>query len=293
MRLQMALNKRLKINEPLKNKTTFKIGGRARFFYSPEGTSDLKQVLLFAKKKKIKAFVLGAGSNILVSDKGVNGLVLRLDSPFFKKISISGNCLTAGAGAMLAALIRKAGQGRLSGLEFLAGIPGTLGGALMMNAGAWGNDIAALIERVEVMDFGGRIKILSRKDIKFGYRESGLNKYIILSARLKLRKNNKKSSGDLLNKYLCSRRLTQDNSLPNAGCVFKNPQNTQAGKLIDLCGLKGRSSGGAVISNKHANFILNKANACSRDVLNLMKMAKKEVKDKFKKNLHPEIKIWH
>lgn len=286
------LKREIKLSEPLKNKTTFKIGGRAKFFYRPKNIIDLKQAVLFAKKEGLKIFVIGAGSNILVSDKVVNGLILRLNSPFFKKVSFAGNQIIADAGVMLGSLIQGAKQKGLSGLEFLAGIPGTLGGALMMNAGAWGKDIGGLTESVKVIDPNGKARDLSGKDIKFAYRDSGLEKYIILSARLKLSKKSKEEIQYSLNKYLRARRSSQDTAFPNAGCVFKNPDGESAGKLIDLCGLKGKKIGGAFISNKHANFILNKKNALSRDVLSLMEFARRTVKNKFKINLQPEIKIW-
>lgn len=292
MKWPKNLKKIIKLNEPLKNKTTFKIGGPAKFFYEPKNLADLKLVILAARKNRIKVFIIAAGSNILISDKGVNGLVLRLNSPFFKKITYNGNYLTVGAGLMLGRLLQAVKEKNLSGLEFLIGIPGTAGGALMMNAGAWGKSIGDLIEDVSVMDYSGKIELLRKKDIKFEYRNSGLEKYIILSVRLKLNKKNKEEIGRNLNRFLKVRRNTQDTAFPSAGCVFKNPLGESAGKLIDLCGLKGRKIGGAIISPKHANFILNRDNAKAQDVLNLMELAGKRVKKKFKINLEPEIKIW-
>lgn len=286
------LRKEIKFTEPLKNKTTFKVGGPARFFYAPSDLEDLELLIGAAKKNKIKIFVIGAGSNILVSDNGVDGLVLQLSGPDFKKISWRENRLIVGAGLMLGRAVEAAKLNSLSGLEFLIGIPGTVGGALIMNAGAWGRSIGELIENVDVMDFKGNIKILKKRDIKFGYRRSSLGKYIILSARFRLDKKNKSRILQDLNKYLQARRKSQDTAFPNAGCVFKNPSSESAGKLIDLCGLKGKKIGGAFISRKHANFILNKENARAHDVFNLMKLMKSAVRDKFKVNLEPEIKIW-
>lgn len=292
MNWQKDLKKVIKLNEPLKNKTSFKIGGCAKFFYEPESLADLKLIISAAKKNRIKIFIIGAGSNILISDKGVNGLVLQLNSTFFKKITCDGNYLTVGSGIMLGGLLQVAQEKGLSGLEFLIGIPGTVGGALMMNAGAWNKSIGDLTEDVNVMDYRGKIELLRKKDIKFEYRSSGLEKYIILSVRLKLYKKNKEEIGRNLNKFLKARRTAQDIAFPNAGCVFKNPLGESAGKLMDLCGLKGRKIGGAFISAKHANFILNRNNAKAQDVLKLMKLAVRCVREKFKINLEPEIKIW-
>lgn len=286
------LKKEIKLGVPLKNKTTLKVGGPAKFFYAPRDLQDLKLLIGAAKKNKIKIFVIGAGSNILVSDNGVDGLVLQLNAPYFKKISLKGNRLIVGAGLMLGRVVEAAKLNSLSGIEFLVGIPGTVGGALMMNAGAWGRSIGELIENVAVIDFRGKVKLLKKKDIRFGYRSCSLGKYIILSARLRLDKENKGKIVQNLNKYLQARGSRQDTTFPNAGCVFKNPSRESAGKLIELCGLKGKKIGGAFISRKHANFILNKENARAQDVLNLMKLIKAAVRDKFKVNLGPEIKIW-
>jgi len=286
------LKSEIKLGVPLKNKTTFRVGGPAKFFYAPGNLEDLKLLIAAARKNKIRIFVIGAGSNILVSDNGVDGLVLQLSAPYFKKIILSEDSLIVGAGLMLGRVVEAANLNSLSGIEFLIGIPGTVGGALMMNAGAWGRSIGELIENAAVVDFRGKVKILRKRDIKFGYRNSGLGKYIILSTRLRLDKKNKGKIVQNLNKYLRARGSSQDTAFPNAGCVFKNPTRESAGKLIDLCGLKGRKIGGAFISGKHANFILNKENARAQDILNLMKLMKAAVKDKFKVNLKPEIKIW-
>lgn len=287
-----SLRKEINLGVPLKNKTTFRVGGPAKFFYAPRNLEGLKLLIGAARKNKIKIFVIGAGSNILVPDNGVDGIVLQLNAPYFKKISLRGESLVVGAGLMLGRVVEAAKLNSLSGIEFLIGIPGTVGGALRMNAGAWGRSMGELVENVAVIDFKGKIKILKKKDIKFGYRSCSLGKYIILSARLRLDKKNKAKILQDLNKYLQARGSLQDTTFPNAGCVFKNPPGDLAGKLIDLCGLKGKKIGGAFISRKHANFILNKENARAQDVLNLMKLMKAAVRDKFKLSLEPEIKIW-
>lgn len=286
------LKAKIRLEEPLKKHTTFKIGGPARFFIEPHDIADLKLLITSAKKYKIPILVIGSGSNILISDKGVAGMVLKLNSSSFRRVFIKCNCLEAGSGATLRQLIQVASERALSGAQFLAGIPGTVGGALAMNAGAWGKNIGDLVQKATVMDYNGNIKILSKKDIKFGYRKSSLSKFIILSACIKLAKKNKKEIKDNINKYLEYRRNTQDASLPNAGCIFKNPPGKSAGRLIDLCGLKGKRIGNASVSVRHANFILNQGNAKASDILKLMRLIKTEVKRKFTITLEPEIRIW-
>jgi len=290
---QNALKGRIKLKEPLKKHTSFKIGGPAEIFIQPAGIGDLKLLIGCARRDKIPVVVLGAGSNVLVSDKGVEGIVLKLDAVAFKGVIFSGQRLYAGSGLLLSRLIQESERNSLSGLEFLVGIPGTIGGALAMNAGAWGRSIGDLVEKVKVMDYNGKINLLGREKIKFAYRKSSLARYIILEACLKLNKKAREKIKDDIKRYAGLRLNTQDLSLPNAGCIFRNPRGaSQAGKLIDLCGLKGRSMGGAAISMRHANFILNRRNAKAADVLKLMDLMKEKVKEKFSLDLESEIKIW-
>ena len=283
---------KVRVNHPLKDKNTFRVGGSAQFFSEPIDAAELSLLIKLAGKNKIPAYTLGAGSNLLISDKGVKGLVLRLNSPYFKNISREKEFIRAGSGVMLGELIRFAKSKSLQGAEFLTGIPGTLGGALAMNAGCWGRSIGDLVVDAQVMSKRGEIKTLSRKEIEFSYRKSSLSGYIILSALLKLKKGSAAEIKKNINRFLASRRKTQDLTSPNAGCIFKNPKNNSAGMLIDLCGLKGKHAGGAFISERHANFILNKNKASAADVLGLMRMVKQRVKDKFGLILQPEIEVW-
>ncbi|PIP18778.1 MAG: UDP-N-acetylenolpyruvoylglucosamine reductase [Candidatus Omnitrophica bacterium CG23_combo_of_CG06-09_8_20_14_all_41_10] len=285
---------RVKTNQPLKAKTTLKIGGPAEFFSEPKGLAELKLLINKAKENNLPVSVIGAGSNLLISGRGVKGLLIKLNSPYFKKISLKDNYIEAGSGAMLLKLIQFAKRRPLSGIEFLAGIPGTLGGALAMNAGCWGKNIGDLVKEVKVMDYKGSVRKLTKREIKFSYRKSGLGNYIILSAVLKLKKESAKVINRNIKDYILKRRNSQDLTFPNAGCIFKNPASLSrgAGELIELCGLKGRRIGGASISIKHANFILNKGNANAEDVLRLMRLVRERVKKKFKVTLEPEIKIW-
>jgi len=237
--------------------------------------------------------VLGAGSNILVNDKGLNALVIKLNSPCFKKIDFKANSLTIGAGCMLGQVISLSKNKCVSAFEAFAGIPGTIGGALAMNAGVREKNIGDLVEEVQVMDYNGKIKGLKRKDMKFTYRSSSLAKYIVLSASFRSSRKKRQELETIVKDRLSWRREKQELSLPSAGCVFKNPSAAvSAGMLIDLCGLKGRRIGGACVCPRHANFIVNTGSANARDVLALMRLVKTKVKNKFSIDLQPEIKIW-
>ena len=286
------LNKSIRTNVKLAGLTSFKVGGAVRFFFEAENIKELQEVMIFAKRAGIAVFILGAGSNILVSDSGLEGLVIKLSGEFFKRVNKKGACLQAGGALKLNQLILFAKNNGLSGLEFLTGIPGTLGGALAGNAGAWGKSIGSQVKEVTVLNYSGKLKSLGLKALKFSYRKSNLNKYVIVSCKLKLHKADKGAIGLRMREYLLERNKTQNNSLPNAGCIFKNPGKNAAGKLIDSCGLKGKSKGGAVISCFHANFILNKGKAGSKDILFLMDLMQKKVRERFKVVLEPEIKIW-
>ncbi|MFA5411008.1 MAG: UDP-N-acetylmuramate dehydrogenase [Candidatus Omnitrophota bacterium] len=292
MNWQKSLRGRVRFNQPLKKHTTFKVGGPARLFIEPRDCADLKLLLSMLKRYKITPLVIGRGSNILASDAGLNRAVIRLSSPFFNRLELKDSCIEAGAGNLLNRVVGFARKHGLSGPEFLAGIPGTVGGALAMNAGAWGKNISGLVQKVTIMDYRGNTRTLKKKDIRFVYRSSSLAKYIILSCRIKGLKKDKRAIEKTIRGYLNSRRMSQDLSGPSAGSVFKNPQGKSAGRLIDLCGLKGKKIGDACISRKHANFIINQGNAQAADILRLMGLIKKRVKDKFRINLQPEIKIW-
>ncbi|PIQ86615.1 MAG: UDP-N-acetylenolpyruvoylglucosamine reductase [Candidatus Omnitrophica bacterium CG11_big_fil_rev_8_21_14_0_20_43_6] len=286
------LSKKIKTKVNLADFTSFKIGGRAEYFFEPQNLKCLQQALISAQQAGLRVFILGSGSNILVSDSGLAGLVIKLNHRNFKRIYCQDSCIIAGSGLKLSQLISFAAKRGLSGVEFLAGIPGSLGGSLMGNAGAWGNSIGALVKQLGVLDYNGKLKNLTAHQLKFGYRKSNLNKYIIIWAKLKLSAENKKVIASRVKEYLLKRKAAWQNSLPSAGCIFKNPGLDPAGRLIELCGLKGQAKGNAIICGQHANFILNTGGAGSRDVLFLMDLMQRKVKAKFKVNLEPEIKIW-
>lgn len=295
-------------NEPLSKHTTFKVGGPADVWVEPFDLEDLAKIVKLAKNKKKKFFIIGNGSNILVKDKGYRGIVVKLNSAPFQKIRFGKNTLTAGSAVSLRRMALLAKNNGLSGCEFLSHIPGTLGGALIANAGvSWTpegkgkrQDISDLVTSVEVLGRDGQIKILDRKKINFGYRHSDLSKYIITSATLRLKAAKKSEITKRMREFHEYRDSTQRYEAANAGCIFKNPKyplgktNSNAfgaGKLIDLCGLKGERIGGAYVSQAHANFIINDGRAKAEDILRLMKIIRSKVREKFNIVLEPEIKI--
>jgi len=292
----------VKENVSLKNYSTFRIGGKAEYFFIAKSKDELVSAILIAKKLKLPLFILGNGSNLLISDKGFNGLVIRLQVTGFR---LKMNAIYAEAGVFLNRLVSLALENNLSGLEWAAGIPGTLGGAIYGNAGAFGKSMGDNIKEVEVLDIRDlRFKIYDLRKCKFGYRDSIFkkkNNLIILSAEIKLRKGNKKEIKDKMKEYLDYRKRNQPLNFPSIGSIFKNPSPAQiskkfmagrgfsAGELIEKCGLKGKKIGNVKISEKHANFIINLGNGKAADVKKLINLAKKKVKEKFGINLKEEI----
>jgi UDP-N-acetylmuramate dehydrogenase len=281
-------------NALIKSYTTIRIGGAAVGLYIPEGMEDLQRFYSLCKKFRISLLPIGGGSNIIVTDKGLNNIFLKLSSPCFKKISIAGNSIYCGAGVTLNKLCSFAEMHSLSGVEFLTGIPATVGGAVFRNAGAHSKDISCILKEIEYLDcLGNKIK-LNRKEIDFRYRQSGLKNIIILSACFRLKKSQKSLIRGNVNKYLRFRLSSQDYTAPSAGCVFKNPDNAGmgAGEMLDRCGLKGKRIGNAQISKKHANFILNKGDASADDILRLICFARKKVQSVYGVTLETEVEIF-
>ncbi len=277
-------------NVSLGNYTTFKIGGKAKYFFMAKNKDGLISAILVAKKLKSPFFILGNGSNLLVSDKGFEGLVIKLQVTSCK---LRGNMIHAEAGVSLSQLLNIALKNNLSGLEWAVGIPGTLGGAIFGNAGAFGKSIGDNIKEVVAFDIKDKkIKILKNKECKFNYRESVFkkkNNLIILSAKIELKKNNKKEIRNKIKEYLDYRKRHQPLNFPSIGSIFKNPKGFSAGYLIEKCGLKGKKIGNVKISEKHANFIINLGKGKATDVKKLINLAKKKVKEKFGISLKEEI----
>ncbi len=273
----------------LSDLTTYKVGGAANFVVYPKNV--LKLIVLIKKLREIgiKYKVLGFGSNVIFSDKKYDGVIIKLDE--FNEVIFDDTTLTAGAGTSLIKLSHKAQRLGLSGLEFAAGIPGSIGGAVFMNAGAYKSDMSDVVSEVKVLTPELEIKILSNKDLHYGYRESFLKEnpdYICLEAKLNLKKGNKEEIKDLMQNRKQRRTLSQPLEYPSAGSVFRNPEGEFAGHLIEECGLKGYKIGGAQVSEKHANFIINKDKATATDVRNLILFVQEKVKQKYKINLKVE-----
>ncbi len=266
----------------------------------------MQNLVNIAYKKRMPLRIIGAGSNILVDDRGIKGMVVKLNSPCFKRITVNPSAnyvakeggrigtgvnrqvISAGAGLSLARLVRFAQENGLSGVELLAGIPGTVGGGLIMNAGNIGDRVL----NVTLMDKQGRVKTLNKKNTQFGYRSSNLGRYIVLNAHLKLIKKDKRAIAKSINDYLDYRRKTQDLSRSSAGCFFKNPNSQSAAYFIERAGLRGSSIGDAAVSSKHANFIINKGRASFADILRLKAYIIRRVKIRFDLGLEPEVRIW-
>lgn len=285
-------------NISLDKYTTFKIGGKARYFFIAKTKKDLIKAISFAQKSKIPFFILGGGSNLLVSDKGYRGLVIKIQMS--RIVHRQAGIVYAEAGARLADLVKISLEKRLTGLEWAAGIPGaTIGGAIYGNAGAFGKSMENIVKKIEVLDLKTlEIKNFKNKDCKFGYRESVFKKnknLILISATFKLNKGEKEKIKGLIEKYLKHRKTAQPLNYPSAGSVFKNPviknKNLKAGELIEKCGLKGKRIGKAEVSEQHANFIVNLGGAKEKDVKKLINLIKRKVKSKFKIVLEEEVQF--
>ena len=279
------------MNESLKKHTTYGIGGPADLMIFPKSKQDLIKVIEIINENKIQLTILGSGSNVLVSDNGIRGAVISLKNSL-KQIEVDDNILYAECGTMLGKIVKHAVKNNLIGLENLNGVPGTLGGALIMNAGAWGGEISENLIHVEVINSKSEIQKIQKKDLNFSYRQSSFNKDdILLSAKFNLQKADKDVIKDNFIEAQSGRKKSQPLNKRSAGSLFKNPKNNSAGKLLDEAGLKGFSIGDAKISEKHANFFINDGDATSKDMLMLIKKAHKEVKDKFNVNLSLEVKL--
>jgi len=283
---------KVKYNEPMSRHTTLKVGGNADVLVIPENVEDVVNVLKFAKQNDIQVTVIGNGSKLLVLDKGIRGIVIKLASKF-ANVSVKGEYITVNAGMSLPRLAIIAKDNSLSGLEFAAGIPGNVGGAVYMNAGAYGSEMSNIIEEVTYIDDSLNVRTASNEECNFGYRKSLFrnNRSVILSTKLKLKSANKQDIEDLMRTNNEARKTKQPLEYPNAGSTFKRPEGYFVGKLIDDLGLKGYKIGDAEVSTKHAGFIVNKGNATANDVLELIKHITNEVKEKFDKEIKLEILI--
>ena len=285
---------KIKYNEPMAKHTSFKIGGPAQCFINAESVEEIKQICKVASKNDINLTIIGNGSNLLVTDNGINGIVVKVNIKKFElEFSNDDVSLIVGAGNKLGEIAQKLLRNEITGFEFAAGIPGTIGGAVRMNAGAYGKEMKDIVETVKCMDYDGNIYEMSNKDLEFEYRKSmfAKNKFIILEAKLKLQKGNAQYIKDKMLEFEQSRKQKQPLEFPSAGSTFKRGTDFITAKLIDDAGLKGYRVGGAMVSTKHAGFVVNENNATAQDVLNLVKHIKQEVYKKFNKKIELEIQV--
>ena len=285
----------MKINEPMSKHTSFKTGGPADYYIRANTIEQIQKATQIANENNIPLYIIGNGSNLLVIDKGIHGIVLKIS---LENIKITENnqgiIITAGAGVKIMALAQKLKQEEITGFEELAGIPGTIGGANYMNAGAYGKEIQdILLETLVLNKQTGKIETLKKEEQNLSYRNSIFkqNKYIILETKLLLQKGNREIIEQKMNEYFSQRKEKQPIEYPSGGSTFKRGQGFITAKLIDECGLKGYSIGGAQISDKHAGFIINKGNATSKDILDLIEYTKKKVFEKHGVEIEEEIEI--
>lgn len=268
-------------NEPMSKHTTFKIGGNAEVYIKVNNLSKLSTLIKQCKTSDVNYMILGNGSNLLVNENGINGAVFRLDGDFRKISLIDDTTVFCGAGASLACLCKFAHSCGLTGLEFAWGIPGTVGGAVFMNAGAYDGEMKNVVHSVSHISPDGKIGRIEKENLSFGYRTSVYrdNGMIITGVTLKLKKGNSDEIRNKMDDYMQRRSSKQPLEFPSAGSVFKRPEGNFAGALIEQCGLKGKMCGGAQVSEKHAGFIINKSNATASDVRNLIAEVQKTVLD--------------
>lgn len=291
-KLERLLPGRVSFGEPLKLHTTWRIGGPADFFVEPRGTEELVRALAFAREESLPVTVIGGGSNLLVKDGGIRGLVIKIGGGF-SRLEISGERVVAEAGVRLARLTGAALEAGVGGFEFLTGIPGTVGGAVVMNAGAFGRAAGDLCESVRLLDEDGRLKTLSRRELFFGYRTSSLQgkNAVVVEAAFRGALREPAAIRADMEAVQKRRWATQPSGYPSAGSVFKNPPGTSAGFLIEQAGAKGLRCGGAAVSPVHANFIVNLGGATARDVLDLISKVKTVVKQRFAVELELEVQV--
>lgn len=286
---------KIKQNEPMKEHTSLKIGGPADFFIKVNCIEELKNILQFSKNNKIPLTIIGNGSNLLVKDKGIRGIVLKIElkNIQIKNVDQRNVEITVGNGIQMGFLAQKLLKEEITGFEELSGIPGTIGGTVIMNAGAHGKEMKDIVAEVTTIDYDGNIHVFTNEQSQFAYRHSKFieEKYIILQVKILLEKGKKEDIKSKMDEYAKYRKEKQPIEYPSAGSTFKRGTDFITAKLIDEAGLKGYSIGGAKISEKHAGFVINTDNATAQDVLDLVKYVKDTIYKKFGKEIELEIKI--
>ncbi len=278
-------------DEPMSKHTTFRIGGPSDYFVLPKSIEEVKKVTALCKEREIPFYVLGNGSNLLVSDAGFRGVIIQIYKNM-DRIEAEGDAIRAQAGALLSKIAGEALRNELTGFEFASGIPGTLGGAVVMNAGAYGGEMKDVLQEVTVLTGEGEVKTLKREELDLGYRTSVVSKkgYIALEAVIGLKKGDAEEIRTVMEDLKERRTTKQPLEYPSAGSTFKRPEGYFAGKLIQDTGLRGFSVGGAQVSEKHCGFVINKENATAKDVVELMQEVSDRVEAKFGVPLEPEVK---
>lgn len=290
--LRSNLGARLLTNEPMQNHTSWRIGGVAQYFLEPQDLSELQESLRLATKLGLPVTIIGNGTNLLVKDTGILGLVIKI-ARGLNNISIEGTNLIAGAGAMLPKVAQQAMKNNLAGLAWSAGIPGSIGGAVIMNAGANGSSISEIITGARAMDRNGKLLHLSREQMGFSYRTSAFqhNGLVVVETTFALHPGNGQDIKKEMEQHITRRKAAQPQGYPNAGSVFKNPPNGSAGKLIELAGCKGLRVGNAQVSTLHANWIVNLGGATAQDVLDLIEKIREKVEKQFDVSLQLEVRV--
>jgi len=283
---------RIEHDVPLSPLTWFRLGGHARHMYRPADEEQLADAVGRAHDDGMDTRVLGGGANVLISDDGVDGLVIRLDDPVFRTVEFVGDRVIAGGGADLMRLTLDCARRGLAGLECMAGIPGTVGGAIRMNAGGRSGAIGEVVSTARLLTPEGRIERLTSEQLAFGYRRSAVGKRIVLAAELQLHEDDPRRVLARYNEILEPKKASQPLGQNSAGCIFKNPPGQSAGRLIDQAGMKGQCVGGASVSDRHANFIVTRQGAKTDDVLRLVDRIRHTVHNKFGVDLELEIDIW-
>lgn len=277
--------------EPMSKHTTFRVGGGAEYYIKIQNEEMLQSACIICKKHKVNYFVLGNGSNLLVGDKGIRGVVLEIGNGM-NNIQIQGNTLVAQAGALLSRIGKRALDAKLAGFEFAAGIPGTIGGAAVMNAGAYGGEMKDIVTQVKVLNKDGEIQVLEAKELDFGYRHSAIleKEAIVLEVTVELEAGEAEAIKTRMDELKVQRITKQPLEYGSAGSTFKRPEGYFAGKLIQDAGLRGFQVGGAQVSEKHCGFVINKKNATANDIAELMKQVSQKVEEEFGVKLEPEVK---
>jgi len=282
----------IKVDEPMKMHTSFRVGGSADILVTPVSVSQLSEILKLCKRENVPILFMGNGTNLIVSDNGIRGVVIKIYDNI-NGCSVENDTIRAYGGILLSKLSSVALENGLTGLEFASGIPGTLGGAVAMNAGAYGGEMKDVVFETEYMDNDGELKVLRNEEHEFGYRTSFIQKQsgMVIRSVLKLRKGNKDDIKALMRDLTKRRQEKQPLDMPSAGSIFKRPEGYFAGKLIEDSGLRGYQIGGAQVSSKHCGFIVNTGNATARDIINLIKHVQATVKMKFGVEMQTEVKI--